>query len=75
MPEATAEDLVASTLGDALNSEMDLRICFDLLKNAHCLGCWSEAVALYGMEGINTARHRFVFSSETLDFLAICKRK
>ena len=68
MPEVTAEEVVASTLGDALNSEMDLRICFDLLKNAHCLGCWSEAVALYGMEGIKTDHFTYIIADR--NFLA-----
>ena len=68
MPEVTAEEVVADTLANARASGMDLTDCIKLLEHAHCLGCWNEAVNLYGVEGIKTDHFRYIIADR--NFLA-----
>jgi hypothetical protein len=49
----TPEDIVWDTLSSASASGMTLTDCVRLLEHAHCIQCWSEAVNLFAMEGID----------------------
>jgi len=72
--EVTPEEIVMEALCNASASGMTLTDCLRLMEHAHCLGCWSEAINLYGMEGIDTKRHRFVYSGTATEFFALGKK-
>lgn len=60
--EPSEMDYVIAILADAKASGLDLDDVLAMALNAHCLGCWMDAVGMLGIGAIDTSEFTFEFT-------------
>ena len=60
--EPSEMDYVIAVLADEKASGLDLDDVLAMALNAHCLGCWCDAVSLLGIGAIDPGEYSFEFT-------------